>query len=370
MNRFCYVIFLLLAVSTGLHASVGFHQSVLISPGERTLSVTMWYPTQLESGIKPAGENAAFYGIDVITDALPEAGEHPLVLLSHGYRGNWRNLSWLAAALVAQGYIVAAPDHPGTTTLNTNPVEAARLWLRPHDLSRVLDYLLADPSLAGKIDDKRIAATGHSLGGWTVMALAGARFSPAQFRRMCKKPSSVTVCALQKELGLNTRDAGRHFAAAQSDRRIKSVIALDAGLVRGFTEVSLSHIKIPVLLLAAGNNIADLPAHDESGYLAAFLPPSRVRFTVIPDASHFSFMQLCKPNAAKLIEEDAPGEGIICRDAMQRSRAALHQEIQRQIIDFLAVSLNYSPVEPQRAPADKHGGILQDSSLLSVKIRD
>ncbi|WLS77278.1 alpha/beta fold hydrolase [Erwinia pyri] len=370
MNRFYFVILLLLIVNTELHASVGFHQSVLISPGERTLSVTMWYPIQLESGLKPVGENAAFYGVDVITDAPPGPEKHPLVLLSHGYGGSWRNLSWLAAALVAQGYIVAAPDHPGTTALNKNPAEASRLWLRPHDLTRVLNYLLANATLVGKIDDKRIAATGHSLGGWTVMALAGAKFSPTQFRRECKKTSSVTVCNLQKKLGLNTPDADRHFAAALADPRIKSVIALDAGLVRGFTQASLSHITIPVLLLAAGNNIADLPAHDESGYLAKYLPPSLVKFNIIPDASHFSFMQLCKPNAAQLIDKDAPGEGIICRDATQRSRATLHQEIQHQIIDFLAVSLNYCPIKSQGSLVDKHGGILQDSSQLSVKIRD
>ncbi|EEH13931.1 MULTISPECIES: hypothetical protein [Brucella] len=49
-------------------------------------------------------------------------------------------------------------------------------------------------------------------------------------------------------------------------------------------------------------------------YLAEHLPKSSSTYVEIPDAMHFSFMQLCKPGAAALIEEDIPGDGIVCKD--------------------------------------------------------
>ncbi|CDL86191.1 hypothetical protein XCR1_2820005 [Xenorhabdus cabanillasii JM26] len=49
---------------------------------------------------------------------------------------------------------------------------------------------------------------------------------------------------------------------------------------------------------------------------------------------HFSFIQNCKPNATVLIEKDAPGKGIICKDGGKRSREKIHNEILKHIIIF------------------------------------
>ena len=330
---------LLLAFISPLQAATGFRQVTLNTAGERPLQVALWYPADSDAPPRAVGENAVFYGIQALPDAPAAAGAHPLALISHGYGGSWRNLNWLAAALTAQGYIVAAPDHPGTTTADRSPAEAARLWLRPHDLSRVLDALLADPTLAGEVDRRRIAAIGHSLGGWTVMALAGAHFSPAQLRSDCLQPVSHNVCSLIPELGLDRPEAERRFAASLGDSRIGAVVALDAGLTRGFTLSSLERLSVPALILAAGHNIADLPAKAESGRLADALSAAAVHYEIVPDASHFSFMQLCKAGAERKIDQASPGDGIICRDGGQRSRVAIHQALEKTIIAFLAATL-------------------------------
>ena len=154
---------------------IGFREVTLADASQqRPLHVALWYPTATAAPLLSSAENPVFQGLTSIKDAAPTSTAHPLVVLSHGYRGNWRNLSWLVPSLVSQGYIVAAPDHPGTSTFDKRPVQAARLWERPRDLSRVIDALSADQSLAGQIEPQRIAAIGHSLGGWTVTALAGA----------------------------------------------------------------------------------------------------------------------------------------------------------------------------------------------------
>lgn len=316
--------------------AIGFRETELPDAvGDRPLHVSIWYPTSDDGPIVAVGENPVFYGVPAVKNAHPGKDAHPLVVLSHGYSGSWRNLSWLAGELAHQGYVVAAPDHPGTTTFNRSPAEAARLWQRPHDLSRVIDALSKDPSLAGTIEPARIAAIGHSLGGWTVTALAGARFSTGLFTQDCRTHSSPRACALSAELGI-VSDGGGELDGDLSDARIGAVVSLDLGLARGFTPESLAAFHVPALIVGAGVDIGDLPARLESGYLAANLPTATSSYVEIADAMHFSFMQLCKPGAVALIEEETPGDGIVCKDGGTRDREAIHRQVSDLILAFLA----------------------------------
>lgn len=316
---------------------VGFRDVQLDQDANRPLNVVIWYPTDQQSPVEVKGENPVFHGVRVIQNAPPSRGEHPLVVLSHGYGGSWRNLNWLASALVERGYVVAAPDHPGTTTFNKHADQAARLWERPRDLSRVIDALSSDIEIT--VDPQRIAAIGHSLGGWTVAALAGARFDTAGFERDCRTKTSPRACALATELGLANPQLQHNMA----DPRIKAFVSLDLGLARGFSPQSLADIEIPALVIAAGTEIADLPAQLESGYLAEHLPKASSTYVTIPDAMHFSFMQLCKPNAVALIEEETPGDGIVCKDGGSRSREEIHRETEFLVTGFLADALTINP---------------------------
>lgn len=329
-------ILLLNATSSHSAETIGFRQIIIDQGAPRSLNVALWYPTNSQSKPESTGENVAFYGISAIKDATPLQRQHPFVLLSHGYSGNWRNLNWLASELVAQGYIVAAPDHPGTTTFNKDAQQAAQTWQRPHDLSRVIDALINDPELAGPIDKQRIAAIGHSLGGWTVAALAGATFNTEQFEKDCQVNTSPRACSLSAELGLQNPTLEKSMA----DPRLKAFVSLDLGLARGFTSESLASITIPSLIISAGIDIGDMPAELESGYLAQHLPKEHSTYVQIPDAIHFSFMQLCKPGAAALIDAEAPGEGIVCQDDDTRPRQEIHREIAFLVIGFLTTVMS------------------------------
>lgn len=330
-----------LSIATLAHSAetVGFRQIELDKGVARSLPIAIWYPTDDPSKTSTVGENSVFYGTPAVKEAAPTPGSHPLVVLSHGYGGNWRNLNWLASDLAQQGYIVAAPDHPGTTTFNKNADQAGKLWERPHDLSRVIDALMADPQLGGQIDAHRIAAIGHSLGGWTVTALAGARFDTARFEQDCKIHTSPRTCSLSAELGLGNRELEKEMG----DPRLGAFISLDLGLARGFSPESLASIDIPSLVISAGTDIGDMPAVLESGYLAQHLRKASSTYVDIPDALHFSFMQLCKPGAAALIEEETPGDGIVCKEAGTREREEIHREISFLVIGFLATAL---PIKP------------------------
>ncbi|MGF1730238.1 alpha/beta hydrolase family protein [Photobacterium kasasachensis] len=306
---------------------------------DRPLQVALWYPTtESSSEAELIGDNTAFNGVYAIKSASPIAQTpKPLVLLSHGYRGNWRNMSWLAARLAEAGYLVAAPNHPGTTTFNTDPVAASQWYERPRDLSRIIDKLTANPEIAGAVDLNRIAAIGHSLGGWTVMNIAGATTDIHHLVEKCRDIRLKRGCSITRELGLTvTGDTNvQHQGLNVHDTRISAVVSLDLGLAHSFLPATLKKITTPVLIIAAGTDTIGLPYSLESGYLAKNLPISPGDYQVYQQASHFSFIQRCKPSAQQLIEAESPGDGIVCVDGTKKTREQLHATFTKRIMTFL-----------------------------------
>ncbi len=99
-------------------------------------------------------------------------------------------------------------------------------------------------------------------------------------------------------------------------------------------------------MIAAGVPSHDLPAELESANLSKRLPSATSRYVEISDASHFSFLSICKPGAEVMLEEDVPGDGIICRDGDNgRPREVIQQQITSLIAEFL------------QSPIDKEGSL-------------
>ncbi|WP_449101418.1 alpha/beta hydrolase family protein [Pseudomonas veronii] len=322
--------------------AIGFQTATLADAHhERPLEMVVWYPATTTATAEPIADSVAFIGALAVPNAPPASGEHPLVVLSHGYGGNWGNQAWLASALAHRGYIVAAVNHPGTTTRNRSPQAAAQLWQRPKDVSRAIDAVLAQPKQFGAIAKNRIAAAGHSLGGWTVMELAGARFDADLFAQDCDAHPKLGGCIVYHQINpANTPAAKAQLAADLRDKRVSAVVSLDLGLSRGMTDASLAALSVPTLVIAGAVPSEDMPAELESADLARRLPTASTRYVAISDATHFSFMSICKPGAVALIEEDSPGDGMICRDG---DGARPRQVIQQQVVALITQFLQPTP---------------------------
>lgn len=120
----------------------------------------------------------------------PPAGAkkpYPFVLFSHGIHGCRDQSSFLLDAVAARGMLVAAVNHADARcgqelTLDLPEKFYAPLtWTdatyrdRADQLHRLRAALLAETGLKDTIDPKRLILIGHSLGGYTVLGLAGAR---------------------------------------------------------------------------------------------------------------------------------------------------------------------------------------------------
>jgi predicted dienelactone hydrolase len=214
--------------------------------------------------------------------------------------------------------------------------ETRRPWERAKDITRAITYLLGSARFGPRVNDARIAVIGHSLGGNTAMAVAGARFDVERFARDCDAYPRDRDCHWYLDNAI-VREPSAVAQTQQSlrDDRVGAIIALDAGFARGFTSESLATIPIPVLLIESGRQVAGRMPGWYSRYLAASLPSSRTTYREIPDARHFSFMAECKPGAVDILRADGHGDEIVCMDGSGRDRAALHAEIAGLIEQFL-----------------------------------
>lgn len=295
------------------------------------LGATLWYPAEAGGTPELVGDNGVFVGGRAWRDAPVAAGPHPLVLLSHGGGGNARQYGWIANRLVAAGFVVAAPDHPGSTTGNASAREAVAVWNRPADLSAVLTSLLSDETLAPLVDATRIGVLGFSAGGYTALAIGGARVDPDALARFCDDDAGdMSDCAFLARGGVDLHAMDLTPAAQDHrDARARSVVAVDPGIVTTLTTESLAAIDVPVTLVNLGAP-GEIPKAVLAREASRTIPAAR--YVTVADAVHFSFLPECKPAGAAILEEEGEPDAL-CDDAGGRSRGELHERFADIVID-------------------------------------
>ncbi|NNK15914.1 MAG: alpha/beta fold hydrolase [Sulfitobacter sp.] len=294
---------------------------------DRPLEGFVWYPTADTQAVQTHHGNPVWQGIEAVKDADALPGKYPLVVLSHGMYGNAMNQSWLADALVAKGFIVAAVHHPGTSTWMRDADQARQMWDRPRDVSRVIDHMLSDPAFANLIDDDKIYMAGHSLGGFTAVALAGGRYDAEGFEAFCDSHPAELVCGIFDRWQVaKTPEDKAAMQADLSDDRIKGFAVFDLGGTQTFARESLAGIDEPMLIFGAPRDIQGLDLDIESRALVAALPMDQVTYLEPTTLSHFDFLGVCTDKAEAILAKEEPDDVFVCQHG-QAERAAEHAMI-------------------------------------------
>lgn len=318
---------------------VGTTRMEIVVPDRgRTISVTLWYPVGSGGVPTEVGTNALFVGTPALRDASVEPGRHALIVLSHGSGGHAANLGWLANRLVARGFVVAAPDHPGTTSGDSRPADTVKIWERPADLTAVATGLLTDPAWTAALDPARIGAVGFSLGGFSALALAGARADAKAYADYCAVDRGpVSDCAWYARGGVDLRrlDAAR-FDGSFADERVRTVVAVDPALAQALQPQSLRDIRSSVHFINLGRS-GETWIGVEAEALVPLVPNATLER--IPDATHFSFLGLCRPEGAEILKAEGETDPL-CDEIGDRDRAALHDDIARRIGEALERDLD------------------------------
>lgn len=313
---------------TSLFGSVGFSMtSFEDEERDREIPVFIWYPTEEEGFDSMFGENVAFVGFEATEEAEMIEKKLPLYVLVHGTNGNWRNLSWLGAKLAKNAFVVAA-SHPDFATGQANAKTILRPWKQPQDVSFIIKSMKAEfeEYLSGKV-----YVIGHSFGGYSALALAGAKMDLSKMGEFCEKRDDELCKHFAKEGKNITQEDIKNSKMDLKDSEITKVIALTPAFIPMMTKESLGSISTPTLIITAKFDKNVPPMTYFEPYKSDF--SKQALHVNIKDAGHFSFLQLCKKGAKELLAKE--NSAFVCDDGEKgKSREAIHEETLKAILDF------------------------------------
>ncbi len=286
---------------------VGYRSFTAIDPVQGAdIPVRVLYPT------RAAAQPSAFgsYLLDVAIDA-PVAGERlPVIAVSHGTGGSCWGYRGLAAVLARAGFAVALLEHPGNRrTDNALADTPANLANRPRHVRLAIDAALGDALIGPHLASDRAIVIGHSLGGYTAVAVAGGH-----------------PLALPNQ----TPDRVAHPVAVDPDPRVRAVVLLAPALPWFMAPGALADVRVP-LLVRAGERDDIMPPFYIETILRGLPADARLDYRVVPNAGHFAFLAPFPPALASPRfppSQDPPGF----------DRVAYHDELAREVLAFVSAA--------------------------------
>ena len=237
------------------------------------IPVRLLYPTRVAERREPFGPFTLGLAL-----GAPVAGEAlPLVVISHGTGSTpWLHRD-LAAHLARAGFVAALVQHPGNTRGDDGLAHTVvNLVNRPRHIRLVIDAAYADDELGAHLARGRVGVVGHSLGGYTALAIAGG------------KPSSFPG---------ESPDGTAGPVVVEHDARVRALVLLAPATAWFMGEGALADVAVPILMRTGGK---DAQAESLHGQIVerGLRDPSRLDHQVVPDAGHFGFVS-AYPRALK-----------------------------------------------------------------------
>ncbi|MGD1855581.1 MAG: alpha/beta hydrolase [Leptolyngbyaceae cyanobacterium] len=218
----------------------------------------------------------------------------PIEVISHGFAASRNNFADVAQHLASYGIAVAAIEHPGSNfeqveNLLAGNVSAAmapnEFVDRPQDISYLLDYVEIQNQgpLANRFNLDRVGVMGHSFGGYTALALAGAQLNVDQLQTRCAE--IIEVDAVNISVPLQCLALKSQFEQSLQDDRIKATFVFNPITSLVFGETGIAQIDTPVLIIS-GSADPIAPALVEQLQPFTWLTPASKYLVLLQGGSH------------------------------------------------------------------------------------
>jgi predicted dienelactone hydrolase len=241
--------------------------------------------------------NRTFY-VDVYVPQS-DGGKMSVVVFSHGLASRPEDYGQALERLASYGFLVAAPQHPGSDSIWAKEVlegyhrdafDLNDFINRPKDISFVIDELERRNAtqFQNSLDLQNVGMGGHSFGGYTALAIAGAEIDFEHLKQDCDRPySGVNVGLLLECRALDLPQQTYNFR----DNRVKAVFAgnpVNRGI---FGPKGLGKITIPIMLGSGSYDPAAPPALEQAASFT-WLGSSQKYWAMVEGQAHVNFSEL------------------------------------------------------------------------------
>jgi predicted dienelactone hydrolase len=206
--------------------------------------------------------------------------------------------------------VVALPEHPGNSR-NDNSLAgtAANLENRPRHVSLTIDAVLRDAEIKRRLASERVGVIGHSIGGYTGLAVAGG------------KPWAAPH---------ESADGKAHPVAVKRDDRVSALVLL-APATFWFMPDSLRDVRVPILL-RTGEKDELTDASQAESVLRGVFDAALVEHKAIAGAGHFFALT---PFPKEMVRADFPPS----QDPAGFQRETIQPDLYADIAEFFERTL-------------------------------
>ncbi len=267
------------------------------------IPLRLLYPTLAAGQPEPFGP----FELSVAMNAPVDGRDLPLVIVSHGTGSTpWLHRD-LAAHLARAGFVVVLVQHPGNNRGDDGLAgTVVNLQNRPRHLRLAIDAALADDVVGKSIAPRAVSVIGHSLGGYTALAVAGG------------KPSSF---AWEK------RDGAVGPFDVEHDARVRALVLLAPATAWFMNGDALANVDVPILMRTGAKDPHTDAMHGKI-VERGLRDRERLDHEVIANAGHFAFVS---PYPAALASPAIPPS----QDPEGFARAAYLPFLFAEIVTFL-----------------------------------
>jgi predicted dienelactone hydrolase len=249
----------------------------------------------------------------------------PVVVISHGLGSDRTSYAYLAKQLASYGFAVAVPEHPGSNAQQLQALIAgtasqvtapAEFVDRPLDVKYLLDQLAAwnrsDANLQGRFNLEQVGIVGQSFGGYTALALAGAKIDFQQLAADCSRENALNLSLLLQCRALELPQPLPELY----DSRVKGIVAINpiGSSLLGATD--FAQIQIPVMVVS-GSSDTIAPALLEQIRPFTWLATLNKYFVLLQGGTHFSTIDV--PNSTSADVFQLPSEIVGPDPALARA---------------------------------------------------
>lgn len=234
----------------------------------------------------------------------------PVIVISHGLGLDSSNFRYLAKHLASHGFAVVVPNHPHLFFNNRNNrklQEANEFINRPLDIKYILDQLektnQSDGEFKGKLNLQQVGIFGQSFGGYTALALAGAKINFQQLQKDCQPDAlqdtwNMSLLLQCRALELQNKSTQQENINLR-DQRIKAAIAVNPITSSIFGESGLNQMQTPVMFIGSSEDTV-APALYEQILPFSWLTNPHKYLVMLVGATHFSSIGNSNPGSQQI----------------------------------------------------------------------